>query len=111
MNSNFFERQQYIKRNNELKKGPNLDSLVQGNRKRVEMNRKLDELSLNSNYIVSGNVVRNNIISSSSSSITTLNNTVDNEVYIDNNNSNSAETIRRNINPNIGKNNFMNNLK
>lgn len=108
MNNEFFNRQQYIRRSNELKKGPDMDSLIQGNKKRVEKNQRLDELSLNSNSIVSGNIVRRNIVNSSSSCITTVNNIVDNDVYESND---KVTNNKVNLNPNMGKNNFMNNLK
>ena len=77
INEEIKTRQQYIRTSNELQKGPNKDLFVQSTKQKIELDRKLEELSINSGMSFSGNVVRQNILSSSVSHATTLNNTLD----------------------------------
>lgn len=76
-------RKEYIKNSNELNKISNLNAFVKGNKQKVELDQKLEELSIRTGTIVSGNVVRKNIIDSSASKRTTINNLVDLKVYED----------------------------
>ena len=83
LDGSIISKQEYIKNSNELNKGVELKTYLEGNKKKVELEQKLDELSIKTGTIVSGNVVRQNIISSSASKITTINNFVDNQNYVD----------------------------
>ena len=76
-------RNEYIKNSNELNKGVNLNTYLEGNKQKVELDKRLDELSIKTGTIISGNLVRQNVINSSSSRITTISNSIDNENYID----------------------------
>lgn len=81
LNEEMKARQQFIRSSNELNKGPNVNSFIEGNKQRIEHSRKLEELSINSGMNFSGNVIRQNVLNSSSSTQTTLNNVVDTEIY------------------------------
>ena len=123
INEEIRARQQFVRTHNELNKGVNVDTYIEGNKQRVEQNRKLYELSVNSGMDYSGNIIRQNVLNSSASSVTSLNNVVDTEIYREdkknNNNSVSLNNQGRNIvnnnlgqmnslNSNIGINNFNN---
>lgn len=77
MNEEFRNRQQYIRASNEMNRGVDSKQFINGNKQKVELDRKLEELSINSGVSFSGNIVRQNILNSSASSATTLNNTID----------------------------------
>jgi len=76
MNEEFKSRQQYIRANNEMNRGVDSRIFINGNKRKVEMDRKLEEISINSGQAFSGNLVRQNILNSSASHATTLNNTI-----------------------------------
>ena len=81
LNEEFKTRQQFIRSSNELNKGADVNSFIEGNKQRVEQSRKLEELSINSGMNFSGNVIRQNVLNASASTQTTLNNVVDTEIY------------------------------
>ena len=76
MNEEFRNRQQYIRASNEMNRGVDSKTFINGNKQKVELDRKLEELSINSGQSFSGNLVRQNILNSSASHATTLNNTI-----------------------------------
>ncbi len=63
----FQQRQQYIRTNNELRNGPDTSVYVEGNKQKVELDRKLEEISINTDSAISGRVVRQNILNASAS--------------------------------------------
>ncbi len=68
MNNNHFEdRQQYIRVGNDLRKGADVRSFIKGNEKKEELDKRLEEISLQSGTIVSGRIVRQNIMDASAS--------------------------------------------
>lgn len=67
LNSEFFNRNQYIQASNELNKKTDTKLYVNGNRQKVELDKKLEELSIQNGVLVSGNLVRQNILNSSAS--------------------------------------------
>ena len=73
MNEEFKTRQQYIRANNEMNRGVDSKQFIKGNNRKVELDRKLDELTINSGISFSGNLVRQNILDSSESRATTFN--------------------------------------
>ena len=115
-NEDFKIRQQFIRSNNELNKGVNVNSYIEGNKRRVEQSRKLEELSINSGMNFSGNVIRKNILDSSASDMTTLNNVVDTEIYREEANPNNENNALKKFNSsyaslnNQGKNMINNNM-
>ena len=120
MNEEFRNRQQYIRVSNEMNRGVDSKQFIKGNRQKVELDRKLDELSINSGQSFSGNMIRQNILNSSASHATTLNNTIsydDSVEYDENTKSNLSlknginrgrETLNsmKNINQNTTTTNF-----
>ena len=120
MNEEFRNRQQYIRVSNEMNRGVDSKQFIKGNRQKVELDRKLDELSINSGQLFSGNMIRQNILNSSASHATTLNNTIsydDSVEYDENTKSNLSlknginrgrETLNsmKNINQNTTTTNF-----
>jgi hypothetical protein len=76
MNEEFRNRQQYIRASNEMNRGVDSKTFINGNKQKVELDRKLEEISINSGQSFSGNLVRQNILNSSASHATTLNNTI-----------------------------------
>ena len=98
MNEDIKIRQQYIRSSNELNKMPDKKTFVQAGTKKMEMDRKLEELSISSGVSFSGNVVRQNILNSSVSHATTLNNTFDYEDYKEDDESKSEISLKNGIN-------------
>ena len=82
LNSEFFNRNQYIQASNELNKKTDTKLYVNGNLKKVELDKKLEELSIQNGVLVSGNLVRQNILNSSASKATSIPNVVDTEVIV-----------------------------
>lgn len=82
LNSEFFNRNQYIQASNELNKKTDTKLYVNGNRQKVELDKKLEELSIQNGVLVSGNLVRQNILNSSASKATSIPNVVDTEVIV-----------------------------
>ena len=76
MNEEFRNRQQYIRVSNEMNRGVDSKNFINGNKQKVELDRKLEEISINSGQSFSGNLVRQNILNLSASHATTLNNTI-----------------------------------
>lgn len=104
MNEEFNNRREFIKKNNELNKKVNVQNFVEGNKKKVALDQRLEELSINSGVLVSGNVVRNNVLNSSASHATTVNNVVSTEVFDDENKEKTDEIKKRlHIDINVGK--------
>lgn len=104
MNEEFNNRREFIKKNNELNKQANVQTFIEGNKKKVALDQRLEELSINSGVLVSGNVVRNNVLNSSASHATTVNNVVSTEVFDDENKKKTDEIKKRlHIDINVGK--------
>ena len=104
MNEEFNNRREFIKKNNELNKKVNVQNFIEGNKKKVALDQRLEELSINSGVLVSGNVVRNNVLNSSASHATTVNNVVSTEVFDDENKEKTDEIKKRlHIDINVGK--------
>ena len=104
MNEEFNNRREFIKKNNELNKQANAQTFIEGNKKKVALDQRLEELSINSGVLVSGNVVRNNVLNSSASHATTVNNVVSTEVFDDENKKKTDEIKKRlHIDINVGK--------
>lgn len=104
MNEEFNNRREFIKKNNELNKKANVQTFIEGNKKKVALDQRLEELSINSGVLVSGNVVRNNVLNSSASHVTTVNNVVSTEVFDDENKEKTDEIKKRlHIDINVGK--------
>ncbi len=82
LNSEFFNRNQYIQASNELNKKTDTKLYVNGNLQKVELDKKLEELSIQNGVLVSGNLVRQNILNSSASKATSIPNVVDTEVIV-----------------------------
>ena len=104
MNEDLKIRQQYIRSNNELNRGPDTKSLAQASRNKVELDRKLEELSIQSGVSLSGNLVRQNVLNSSVSHATTLNNTANYEASEEEENVSQERLFKDGINR--GKNNI-----
>lgn len=83
LNSEFFNRNQYIRASNELNKKTDTQLYVNGNRQKVELDKKLDELSIQNGVLISGNLVRQNILNSSASKATSVPHVVDTQVIVD----------------------------
>ena len=98
MNEDIKIRQQYIRSSNELNKMPDKKTFAQAGTKKMEMDRKLEELSISSGVSFSGNGVRQNILNSSVSHATTLNNTFDYEDYKEDDESKSEMSLKNGIN-------------
>lgn len=106
-NNAFKNRQEFILNNNNLNKKTDIDIYVKGNQKKIALDKKLEEESIRSNILLSGNIVRQNILKSSASKMTTLNNIVDSENYIDESNKELYDKYQFNLNK--GKN-IINNI-
>ncbi len=106
-NNSFKNRQDFIINSNFLNKKADTDVFVEGNRKKVELDKRLEEESIKSNVLLSGNIVRQNILNSSASKMTTVNNVVDTEVYLDEKNNELYDKYQFNLNK--GKN-IVNNI-
>lgn len=85
MDSNYINRnkKEYILNGNEKNKKVDKEVFIQGNRKKVELDRTLEELSMKNDLIVSGHAVSKKIIAQSASRKTTPSYIVDSEVYSD----------------------------
>ena len=92
-------RQQYIRANNELNRGVNMDSFIKGNQKKVELNSRLDEISISSGQSFSGNIVRQNILNNSASCATNNVNSIsyDSSIKFDDN-TNASLSLKNGIN-------------
>lgn len=106
-NNSFKNRQDFIINSNFLNKKADTDVFVEGNRKKIELDKRLEEESIKSNVLLSGNIVRQNILNSSASKMTTVNNVVDTEVYLDEKNNELYDKYQFNLNK--GKN-IVNNI-
>lgn len=82
LNNEIFNRNQYIRVNNELNKKTDTQLYVKGNHQKVELDKKLDELSIQNGVLVSGNLVRQNILNSSASKGSSIPHVVDTEVLV-----------------------------
>ena len=85
-NNSFKTRQDFIVNSNDLNKKTNIDLFAEGNKRKVELDRKLEDDSIRGNMLLSGNIVRQNILNSSASKMTTINNIVDADSYTEENN-------------------------
>ena len=87
MFEDFRNRQQYIRANNEMNREVDSNKFIQGNKQKMELDRKLEEISINSGHSFSGNIVRQNVLNSSASRASTLNTSIayDDSVKFDNN--------------------------
>lgn len=109
MNDEFNNRREFIKKSNDLNKQADVKTFIEGNKKKVALDQRLDELSINSGVLVSGNIVRHNILNASSSNATTVNNYVDTSYYEDESKDKENETDderKRNrllVDVNVGK--------
>lgn len=119
MNDEFNNRREFIKKSNDLNKQADVKTFIEGNKKKVALDQRLDELSINNGVLVSGNIVRHNILNASSSNATTVNNYVDTSYYEDESKDKENETDderKRNrllVDVNVGKEiatNIKNNL-
>ena len=120
MNDEFNNRREFIKKSNDLNKQADVKTFIEGNKKKVALDQRLDELSINNGVLVSGNIVRHNILNASSSNATTVNNYVDTSYYEDESKDKENETDdqrKRNrllVDVNVGKeiaSNIKNNSK
>lgn len=96
-------RQQYIKNQNDFKKKANVKDYVIANRKKVDLDKRLEELSITNNTLVSGAIVRQNILNSTPSVATTPSTVVDAEIYLENetnekNKQNNYDNLSYNVN-------------
>lgn len=105
-------RQQYIKNQNDLNKAVKVEDYVNANKKKVDLDKKLEELSYSNSNLVSGSVIRQNVLKSSASTQTTLSNTVDTEVYLEGSTSSNIRQDNLAFNMNKGRETLknMNNL-
>lgn len=97
-NNSFKKRQEFIINSNILNKKADTDVFVEGNKKKVELDKRLEEESIKSNVLISGNIVRQNILNSSASRMTTVNNVVDTEVYSEEKNNELYDKYQFNLN-------------
>lgn len=113
-NNSFKTRQDFIVNSNDLNKKTNIDLFAEGNKRKVELDRKLEDDSIRGNMLLSGNIVRQNILNSSASKMTTINNIVDADSYTEENNElydkfyynlNKGKEIANNIKKNVNKEN------
>ena len=112
--NSFKTRQDFIVNSNDLNKKTNIDLFAEGNKRKVELDRKLEDDSIRGNMLLSGNIVRQNILNSSASKMTTINNIVDADSYTEENNElydkfyynlNKGKDIANNIKKNVNKEN------
>lgn len=112
--NSFKTRQDFIVNSNDLNKKTNIDLFAEGNKRKVELDRKLEDDSIRGNMLLSGNIVRQNILNSSASKMTTINNIVDADSYTEENNElydkfyynlNKGKEIANNIKKNVNKEN------
>lgn len=82
LNNEFLNRNQYIRTNNELNKKVDSKIYIKGNQKKVELDKKLAELSIQNGVLVSGHLVRQNILNSSASKMNSIPYVVDSEVTV-----------------------------
>ena len=97
-NNSFKNRQEFIINSNILNKKADTDVFVEGNKKKDELDKRLEEESIKSNVLLSGNIVRQNILNSSASKMTTVNNVVDTAVYLDEKNNELYDKYQFNLN-------------
>lgn len=109
LDENLKRRQEYIINSNELNKPVKTNIYVEGNRQKVELDKKLEEESIKNNVLVSGTIVRQNILNSSASRMTTVNNVVDTEIYLDDDNYNKELYDKYHFNLNKSKD-ILNNM-
>lgn len=76
-------RQEYIVNNGVYGNKNTKEVYIEGNKQKVELDRRLDEISIQSNLIVSGNSINRNVLDSSASSRTNINYLVDSDIYSD----------------------------
>ncbi len=58
----FSQRQQYIKTNNELRRPTNKKLYIKGNKQRAELDRKLEDLSIKNDVMLSSTAIRKKIL-------------------------------------------------
>lgn len=76
-------RQEYIVNGNLHSNPVNKDIYIEGNKRKVDLDRRLDELSTQSNLIVSGNSISRNVLNSSASAKTNISFVIDSAIYSD----------------------------
>lgn len=113
-NNSFKTRQDFVVNSNSLNQKSNVDLFVEGNKRKVELDRKLEDDSIRGNMLLSGNIVRQNILKASASKMTTINNIVDADSYTEENNElydkfyynlNKGKEIANKIKKNVNKEN------
>lgn len=86
---NFSARQQYIKAANDLNKPVDSNIYKKGHHQKVELDKKLEEISIKGNLLVSGKLARQNILDSTlPSARDSLNSSVINSIKVGNTNNN-----------------------
>lgn len=66
--NSFNNRNQYIRVGNELNKGVNKDIYIKGNQQKIELDKRLEEISISSNVNVSGTLAKQAVLASSATS-------------------------------------------
>ena len=59
---NYTTRAQYVRTGNELNKSVDTSQFVEANRRKINFDKKLEELSIRNEIVLSGNVARQNLI-------------------------------------------------
>ncbi len=103
LNNEFFNRSQYIRVNNELNKKVDNQVYIKGNRQKVELDKKLDELSIQNGVLVSGNLIRQNILNSSASKPSSIPHVVDTEVSVGSQTSETQTDNSKHVSPSYEK--------
>lgn len=67
---NFKQRQQYIRVGNELNKKVDTDIYIKGNQQKIDLDKKLEELSIQNNILLSGKLIRKAVLEDSNSEAT-----------------------------------------
>ena len=106
-NNSFKNKQDFIVNSNNLNKKVDTNIFVEGNKKKIALDKKLEEESIKNNILLSGSIVRQKILNASSSKMTSVNSVVDTEVYLDDNNNELYDKYQFNLNK--GKN-IINNI-
>lgn len=111
LNNELFNRNQYIRAHNELNKKVDTQIYIKGNRQKVELDKKLDELSIQNGVIVSSHLARQNLLNASASKISSIPHVVDTEILVDSKSQNQEDdnsvyvspSYEKYINSNINK--------
>lgn len=111
LNNELVNRNQYIRAHNELNKKVDTQIYIKGNRRKVELDKKLDELSIQNGVIVSSHLARQNLLNASASKISSIPHVVDTEIMVDSKSQNQEDdnsvyvspSYEKYINSNINK--------